>query len=239
MQSTIITHSKLLHVVNLLVGYQQSPICKIPDIAVNEGEVVSLVGVSGTGKTTLLKVLAGELSPISGEIFIEAKNLNDAQRRKLVSRTVQSFPLLHWLTVEQNLKLAARIRKSSPNIGEILRRFKADHLVNRYPQSLSGGERCRASLAQAVVSTPKVLLLDEPFNGLDTVTKKAVSKELFRFASEVGCAAILVTHDLHDAIDHGSQVFVLSGKGIATVKGKVQSRDPEAMQKLSSFLEHE
>jgi ABC-type nitrate/sulfonate/bicarbonate transport system ATPase subunit len=120
------------------------------------------------------------------------------------------------LTVRQNLQRAAAIRgASAPDTEKVLASFAAQELADRFPTSLSGGERCRASLSQALVGDPKVLLLDEPFTGLDVAAKRFVADHIFRVARSTGAGVIMVTHDLYDAVKYAGRVIVL-GTGAPT-----------------------
>lgn len=144
---------------------------------------------------------------------------------KHLARTLQSFPLLHWLTVEGNLRLAANIRGlGGLDVDRVLSEFSALHLKERYPKNLSGGERCRASLAQAVLAEPKVLLLDEPFTGLDLHVKEEIAERLFSFAETHGTSILFVTHDLYDACEYAKRVVVLSGRSPAIINAVVDPR---------------
>jgi NitT/TauT family transport system ATP-binding protein len=187
-------------------------VIRIDRLDVIRGEVVGFVGRSGCGKTTILSAIAGLHEPIDGEILISGERRSREWRAQHTARTLQSFPLFHWLTVRGNLELACRIR-GVPEYGvmETLREFSADCFADQLPRHLSGGERCRASLAQAVVAQPDLLLLDEPFTGLDTVIKEEISATLFRFAQRNGVGVILVTHDIEDAVNYSDRVLVVGG----------------------------
>ncbi len=196
------------------------------DLTIDKREVVAIVGLSGCGKTTILKTISGEIPLIRGAVHLDGH----AQKRdwlvKHLARTLQSFPLLHWLTVEGNLRLAAQIRGllDGLDVDRVLSEFSALHLKERYPKNLSGGERCRASLAQAVLAEPKVLLLDEPFTGLDLHVKEEIAERLFSFAESHGTSILFVTHDLHDACEYATRVVVLSGQLPATINAVVDPR---------------
>lgn len=200
----------MLRLRNLECGYQGRVIVTVPELEVADREILALVGRSGGGKSTLLATLAGAIPPLSGEILLNGRIADTDLLKRKVARTLQAFPLLHWKTVGGNLKLAARIRGVAlESAVETLGRFSAAHLVDRFPKELSGGERARASLAQASVSQPSLLLLDEPLTGLDPIVREDVAKALFDFAHQAGCAVILVTHDLLDATRFANRVIAL------------------------------
>lgn len=229
--------SPLLSAQGVHFGYKDVPVIKIECLDVRPGERVALVGRSGCGKTTVLATVAGMVEPISGELHIQGAARDALWRARNTARTVQSFPLFHWLTVRQNLLLACRVRGVKPHhIDDILEQFAASSLANRYPKRLSGGERCRASLAQAVVADPKLLLLDEPFTGLDTIVKEDVAESLFEFARRTQIGVLLVTHDLNDAIEFSDRVLVLGGAPVTRVLAEIPTNQPSALNTVRNLL---
>lgn len=213
-----------------VVGYAHTAIIGPIDLTVDRREVIAIVGPSGCGKTTLLRAISGDLSFSSGQMLIDGLQRDRAWASIYVARTLQNFPLLHWLTVEQNLLLAAKIKGiTNLSVDDILIEFAALHLKTRYPKMLSGGERCRASLAQAVVSYPKVLLLDEPFTGLDLNVKEEIANHLFSFAQSHQSAIVFVTHDVYDACQYAHKVVVLNRRHPSTI---IEVIDASAAQSI-------
>jgi ABC-type nitrate/sulfonate/bicarbonate transport system ATPase subunit len=227
----------ILSISRATFGYTSEPIVEIEKLEVDSHEVLALMGPSGCGKTTVLSTIAGMRDPIAGSLEILGSTRADRWRAQNTARTVQSFPLFHWLTVRQNLELACRIRGMPVNqVERLLEQFSASHLANRYPRGLSGGERCRASLAQAAVANPKLVLLDEPFTGLDTLVKEDVAASLFAFARSNGIGVLLVTHDLNDAISFSQRVMVLGGRPIAHVLAEVDTSEASAPETIRELL---
>jgi ABC-type nitrate/sulfonate/bicarbonate transport system ATPase subunit len=199
-----------LEVRNLRLGYGGEVVIECPYLQLPRGEVLALVGASGCGKSTLLSAIAGGIDPIEGTLEHNGSSAGCEWQFRKVARTLQSFPLLHWLSVEHNLRLAARLRRvPPPNVVALLEQVAASHLAKRWPHTLSGGERCRVSLAMCLLSQPDVLLLDEPFNGLDVLTKADASQAILEFVERQQCAAIFVTHDLEDALEYSQRVAVV------------------------------
>jgi NitT/TauT family transport system ATP-binding protein len=229
--------SPILFISRASFGYAAEPIVEIEKLEVHSHEVIALVGPSGCGKTTVLSTIAGIRDPIAGSLEILGSARAARWRAQNTARTVQSFPLFHWLTVRRNLELACRIRGMPVHhVDGLLQQFSASHLANRYPRGLSGGERCRASLAQAAVANPKLALLDEPFTGLDTLVKEDVAASLFAFAKDNRIAVLLVTHDLNDAVSYSQRVLVLGGRPVARVLAEVNSSDGSALETIHQLL---
>lgn len=218
-------------------GHGRKIVIHLDQLDVCSGEVVAIVGPSGSGKTSVLATLAGMIEPLKGEILFNGRVQPANWRAQHTAFTLQSFPLFHWLTVMGNLRLACRIRGvDASGLMEVLKEFSADHLADRYPLTLSGGERCRASLSQAVVAHPSLMLLDEPFTGLDNLVKQAVSDSVFRFAEERKVAVILVTHDLYDACEFAHKVVVLANGDVTRIRTQIDTSRPDAILAVRDAL---
>jgi NitT/TauT family transport system ATP-binding protein len=176
-------------------------------IALQMGEVVSLVGPSGCGKTTLLNLVAGFVRPSSGNI--EYRNASN------IGYLFQRDALLPWRTIRANINLAAEInRRVADNMeNKILGQLRAFNLepsiLSRYPGELSGGMRQRIALIQCLMTDPELLLLDEPFGSLDFFTRVKLEADIRQIASESRRAALFVTHDIDEAIAVGDRILVM------------------------------
>jgi molybdopterin-binding protein len=174
-------------------------------------ETVALVGPSGAGKSSILRSIAGLLSPERGRITVGPATWLDTDRgldlppeRRSVGLVFQEYALFPHLDVRGNVAFGGRDR-----VDELLERFRIAHLASARPQSLSGGERQRVALARALARDPSVLLLDEPLAALDAHTRGVVRGELAELLAELGLPAILVTHDFEDAAALADRVGVL------------------------------
>jgi len=184
-----------------------------------ERETLALVGPSGAGKTSVLRAVAGLLSPDEGRIVLGDRILLDTARGldlspelRHVGLLFQEGALFPHMTVAANVAYGVR-RRGRPGSAamDILERFGIAHLARTRPARLSGGERQRVALARAVASDPQVLLLDEPLSALDTVTKGQVAAELARRLADLRLPSILVSHDFQDVVGLATRVAVLEG----------------------------
>ncbi|MGD9697211.1 MAG: ABC transporter ATP-binding protein [Thermoleophilia bacterium] len=173
---------------------------------------MALVGPSGAGKTTVLRAIAGALRPSAGSIAVGDAVLYDSARRlnlppeaRRVGYVFQEYALFPHMTVRQNVAFGGRAR-----VDDLLQRFRIAHLADARPGRISGGERQRVSLARAIASDPRVLLLDEPLSALDAHTKVAVRGELHDLLAELSLPVLLVTHDFEDAAALADRVGVIS-----------------------------
>jgi NitT/TauT family transport system ATP-binding protein len=177
------------------------------------GEFVSVVGPSGCGKSTLLKLVAG-LTPISsGSIEIEGQS--PALARKSISFIFQDPTLLPWRTVRRNIALPLDLAHTPKPpreaiVDEQLRLVGLDHVANHYPRQLSGGMKMRVSIARALASSPRILLLDEPFAALDEISRDRMNEELLRLRQLNSWTVLFVTHSVAEAVFLSDRILVLA-----------------------------
>lgn len=179
------------------------------------GEFVSLIGHSGCGKSTLLNLLAGLDQASEGGILMNGRQVTDPGPDRMV--VFQNYSLLPWLTVRQNIALAVNTvypSKSKQERREIVERnIKTVNLssaANKFPAELSGGMKQRVAIARALAIRPKLLLLDEPFGALDALTRGNLQQQLMQICQESGLTAVMVTHDVDEALLLSDRVVCLS-----------------------------
>ncbi len=184
-------------------------------LTAQEGEILTLLGPSGCGKTTLLRCIAGFLTPDSGEILIDGRDTIPVPvNRRSVGVVFQSYALFPHLTVAKNVAYGLRMRGTPP--AEIATRVKAalatvslTGFEERYPSQLSGGQQQRVAIARVLVLEPRVLLLDEPFNALDAKLRGTMQMEMRQLIKRLGITAIFVTHDQEEALTMSDRIAVM------------------------------
>lgn len=182
-------------------------------LTVNRGEFVSIVGHSGCGKTTLLKIIAGLIPKTEGLITIDGREVGEP--RKDVGIVFQKPLLLDWRRVLDNVMLPIEVYKLGrqqylAKAKQLLKTAGLDEFVTKYPSELSGGMQQRVALCRALVTEPTLLLMDEPFGALDALTRQRMGFELLRLWDEWKSTVLFVTHDLDEAIMLSDRVLVMS-----------------------------
>ncbi len=200
--------------VNELQKYYDSnnPLIRNLNFSVEEGDIVSFIGESGSGKTTFLKCLAGLEKINSGSIILNGKTLNDKStfitpNKRKIGFVFQDYPLFPHLNVLENIKINLDKNYYS-KIDYILELTNIKDLCGRFPDQLSGGEQQRACIARALVREPDLLLLDEPFSNLDSNIKSTIQDEIQKIIKETKTTTILVTHDIKDTFNISDKILI-------------------------------
>ncbi|WP_368489906.1 ABC transporter ATP-binding protein [Clostridium sp. BJN0013] len=180
---------------------------------IKKGEFLSIVGPSGCGKTTLLNIIAGLIKPSSGEIYIDDEKITSFSHK--MGYMFQKDQLFEWLNVWNNILIGIKIQHKSINayktkLETLLKNYGLWDFRYHYPQELSGGMRQKVALIRTLALDPEVLLLDEPFSSLDYQTRLNISDEIFKIIKNEGKTAIMVTHDISEAVSMSSRIIVLS-----------------------------
>ena len=217
-----------LEVKNLVKFYNENfSVIRDLSFSVKQGEIISFLGESGSGKTTFLKCLAGLEKINSGSIILNKIILNDSknfvkpQERK-IGFVFQDYPLFPHIDLEKNILFNLE-QKYYKNLKYILKLTGLKYLKDRFPHQLSGGEQQRACIARALIREPDLLLLDEPFSNLDTAIRQSMREEIYNIIKETKTTTILVTHDINDSMNISDKILIFKA-GIVQ-----QYDDPEKM----------
>jgi NitT/TauT family transport system ATP-binding protein len=213
------------------------------NLSVAKGEFVSVVGPSGCGKSTLLSLVAGLITPSGGNILVNGQAVKG--NSQMVGYMLQKDYLFEWRTIFENICLGLEIRKSiNPEnlqyVLELLSTYGLLEFKDHYPQQLSGGMRQRAALIRTLATKPEILLLDEAFSALDYQTRLAVSEDIFAIIKRENKTALMVTHDIAEALSMSDRVAVLTKrpatiKNIHTVNLTCSVRSPLACREAPEF----
>lgn len=219
--------SELLRIENIGYNYHtlDGETKALSDISfhVNEGEFLAIVGPSGCGKSTLLSLIAGLIHPDKGKIYIDNKLLSESSKQ--IGYMLQKDHLLEWRSTLDNLTLGLEIQKkisedSFASINHFLETYGLLTFKNSKPKHLSGGMRQRAALIRTLLLQPDILLLDEPFSALDYQTRIEVSDDIWTIIKQEKKTAILITHDISEAVSMADRIIILSHRP-GTIKKEI------------------
>jgi len=232
----------ILTLKNVSKGYPGTPVLNDINLEVSEGEFIAILGFSGTGKSTLISLIAGLQEADSGEVAIRGKAVTGPGSE--TSLVFQSYSLFPWLTVEGNVALAVDAvhkDKSKAERAALVKEKVAlvglSHATDRKPSELSGGMRQRVAVARALAMTPEILLLDEPFGMLDSLTRWDLQDVLMEVWERTKVTAICVTHDVDEAILLADRVVMMTNGPNATI-GKILEVDLPRPRDRKALLEH-
>lgn len=208
------------------------------NLNIKEGEFISVIGHSGCGKSTVLNLIAGLLNPTAGLLFCAGREIAGPGPERAV--VFQNHSLLPWLTCFENVYLAVeRVFARETQVQLVARTHAAIELVglthssNKRPNEISGGMKQRVGIARALAMEPKVLLLDEPFGALDALTRANLQDELMKIMAKSGCTAVMVTHDVDEAVLLSDRVVMMTNGPSATIGEILQVNLPRPRARLA------
>lgn len=240
----------ILEVKNISKKYQNKEgeilALKNVNFRVKKGEFVSIIGPSGCGKSTLLSIIAGLEEKTTGEIYIEGEKVNGISSK--IGYMLQRDCLLEWRNILSNTMFGLEVKGKKDNVNkeyvlELLKKYNLYEFKGKYPSELSGGMRQRVALIRTLAVKPKILLLDEAFSALDYQTRIMVTNDIYYILRKEKITAIIVTHDISEAISMSDRVLVLSKrpgtiKDIHKINFGIENRTPINCRESPKFSQY-
>ena len=202
-------------------AFDGHPVLQDFSLSIEEGTFLTVIGRSGCGKTTALRLVNRLIAADAGKVFVKGKDVAETDPvtlRRRIGYTIQNVGLFPHMTVEKNIAYVPTISKSPLWKGEERHRRASEllqsvglepDLAGRYPRELSGGQRQRVGIARALASQPDILMMDEPFGAVDEITRRQLQDEILRIHQEQGITILFVTHDMEEALKLGTRVLVM------------------------------
>ncbi|MCF0242468.1 MAG: ABC transporter ATP-binding protein [Treponema sp.] len=205
--------SDILSLKNVSFSYGNNNVLTDFSLSVEEGSFTTLLGASGSGKTTILKIMAGFLSPTKGSVILNGKDVTKIPvEKRNIGFVFQDYALFPHLTVKENLLFGfshSERKNQKENLEETVKSLNIENLLSRYPHELSGGQQQRVALGRSLMLKPKIILMDEPLSSLDAKLRLHVREELLEIQKQIGITTVYVTHDQEEAFSLSSKIAVL------------------------------
>lgn len=216
-------------------SYGEREILNDFNLEIRRGEFLTIIGSSGSGKTTVLKLINGLISPTFGIIYVDGKDISKEDQtllRRNIGYVIQGIGLFPHMTVRKNIAYVPSLlnHRNKEKTRRAVERLIGvvgleQDMLDRYPSELSGGQRQRVGIARALAANPDILLMDEPFGAVDEITRKMLQNEILRIHDQLGVTIVFITHDIKEALKLGTRVMVMN-------KGHVEQFDtPDNIRK--------
>src|SRR4028118_721919 len=209
---------------------------------VNEGESLVLLGASGSGKTTILRIIAGLEEPDTGSVILHGRDVTSVPARERgVGVIFQNYALFPRMTVEKNISYGLRIRKRpkkeiKETVDRLIELVRLDEHRKKYPSQLSGGQQQRVAIARTLAYNPQVLLFDEPFGALDAQIRTRLRREIRSLLKEINVPAIFITHDQEEALELGDRIAVLNAGRLEQIGTPDEVYNKPETEYIAKFL---
>lgn len=225
----------IIRFVDVTKAYDDEAILERFSLDIGRGEFLTIIGSSGCGKTTLLKMINGLLIPDKGTVFVQGRDISKTDLialRRNIGYAIQGVGLFPHMTVRKNIAYVPSLlnkqnrQKTEAAVSRLVKIVGLDEsLLERYPSELSGGQQQRVGIARSLAAAPDILLMDEPFGAVDEITRRMLQDEIMRIHRELGVTIVFITHDIREALKLGSRVAVMDHGGL------VQIDTPENIRK--------
>ncbi|MCM1440370.1 MAG: ABC transporter ATP-binding protein [Roseburia sp.] len=236
-----------IYINNVSKSFGKKEVIKNLTLTFKDGEFTTLLGSSGCGKTTLLRMIAGLETPNSGEIlfddeivFSTGKKINYSPEKRNLSFVFQDFALWPHMTVFENVAFGLRARKQKENLKEkvenALAIVKLEGFANRYPHELSGGQQQRVAFARAIVTEPRCILFDEPLSALDAQLREGMRIEIKQLTKKLGTTSVFVTHDQSEAMSMSDKIAIMNGGTVEQFDTPVEIYERPATKFVAQFI---
>ncbi len=234
--------ANILEIKNISKSFGTNEVLNNVNLNVGAGEFITLLGSSGCGKTTLLRILAGLEVPDSGSVILGGEDITQkAPNKRDMSMVFQSYALFPHMNVSANIAYSLKLKKASKTemqeqVSYALTLVQLEGYENRMPNELSGGQKQRVAIARSIVSNPKILLLDEPLGALDLQLRRQMQIELKRLQKQLGITFIYITHDQEEALNMSSRIAVMRGGNFEQIGTPEQIYDYPKTNFVATFV---
>lgn len=217
----------IIQFVDVTKAYDDEAILERFSLDIGRGEFLTIIGSSGCGKTTLLKMINGLLIPDTGTVFVQGQDISKTNLialRRNIGYAIQGVGLFPHMTVRKNIAYVPSLlnkqnrQKTEAAVARLVKVVGLDEsLLDRYPSELSGGQQQRVGIARSLAAAPEILLMDEPFGAVDEITRRMLQDEILRIHRELGVTIVFITHDIREALKLGTRVAVMDHGGLVQI----------------------
>lgn len=210
---------KIIEFKNIKKVYDKEIILDDFNLSIKQGEFLSVIGSSGCGKTTILKMINGLIKPDGGSVYVDKQNIDDVNLidlRRNIGYVIQGSVLFPHMSVEKNIAYVPSLlnKKDKVKTKQAVKKWLEivgleESMLERYPSELSGGQQQRVGIARALAASPNILLMDEPFGAVDEITRSQLQQEIKRIHQQTNITIVFITHDIFEALELGTKVLVM------------------------------